>query len=410
VSVDPNLRAQIRAKILADYGEHTMLPGGKMPRPRRLPTLSPALDYVTGGGVPFRNITRMWGYWSSGKTTALLKMFAAAQNYGKLRHAQLMGLAEMSMQAGELRQAKILKDQAKREREFGALACMIVCSETFDPDHATALGVNVKDLEIVPDTVIETIGDVVQQSLAAYHFVGIDSTTATMSSKELEDPNATYGSHPMKRAAAWGVNLDWFRARMSNENCLVLTSHAREKRTGTKSFQQQSSEHAPGGYALNHEPAVILHFMKGGALKRKPNGGLIEVDSETTKGSASASAFGKFQPAGGAVLVKCDKNKVGVAGRSALLHHDKRTGDFDVLHEYEKFAGFYRVLPKSGTWWTLPDGTKTQQLRLTLEGDADVRQRIESVVLRCAEDPVYEANLLAGRTEALVEIPSEQSV
>jgi hypothetical protein len=258
--------------------------------------------------------------------------------------------------------------------------------------------------------VIETIGDVVQRSLSAYHVIGIDSTTATMSTTELGDPNATYGSHPMKRAAAWGVNLDWFRAKMTAENCVVLTSHAREKRTGTKSFQAQSAEHAPGGFALNHEPGVILHFMKGGALKRKPNGGLVEVDSDTAKGGASASAFGKFQPAGGVVVVKCEKNKVGVAGRAVLLHHDKRTGDFDAAHEYEKFASYYRVLPKSGTWWTLPDGTKTQQLRSTLQESADVRQRIESVVLRCAEDPVYEANLLAGRTEALVWsscIPSE---
>jgi hypothetical protein len=110
------------------------------------------------------------------------------------------------------------------------------------------------------------------------------------------------------------------------------------------------------------------------------------------------------------VVVKCEKNKVGVAGRSVLLHHDKQTGDFDALHEYEKFASYYRVLPKSGTWWTLPDGTKTQQLRLTLQENAEVRQRIESVVLRCAEDPVYEASLLAGQTEALVEVPSDQAV
>jgi RecA/RadA recombinase len=416
VSVDPNLRAKIRAQIEADYGAHTILPGGKMPRPRRLPTLSPAFDYITGGGVPFRNITRAWGYYSSGKTTFLLKLFAAAQNYGKLRHAQLMGLAEMSMQAGELRQAKILKDQAKRERELGALSCLFVCTETFDPKHAEALGVDLKALDLITRTQIEDIGKIVYNSLLGYHFVGVDSTTATMSISEIgdnsdaNDGDNIYGSYPMKRAAAWGINLDWWRARMSDENCLVLTSHAREKRTGTKTFQAQSAEHAPGGFALNHEPGLILHFMKGGALKRKPNGGLVEVDAETAKGNASASAFGKFQPAGGVVHVKCEKNKVGVAGRSVTMHHDKRTGDFDVLHEYEKFAGFYRVLPKSGTWWTLPDGTKTQQLRLTLERDADVRQRIESVVLRCAEDPVYEANLLAGRTEALVEIPSEQSV
>ena len=40
--------------------------------------------------------------------------------------------------------------------------------------------------------------------------------------------------YPMLRARRWGLNLDWFRARMSEENCLVFTSHAREKRTGQR--------------------------------------------------------------------------------------------------------------------------------------------------------------------------------
>jgi RecA/RadA recombinase len=414
--VDPSLRGTIRAKILADYGEHTMLPGNKMPRPRRLPTGSPALDYVTGGGIPFRNITRMWGYYSSGKTTALLKMFAAAQNFGALRSQQLLGLAELSLAAGESRQAKLLKDQAKRERELGPLGCMYVCPESPDPDLVAALGVDLSKIEMVRDTVIETIGDVVQQNLAAYHVVGIDSTTATMSTTELGDPNATYGSHPMKRAAAWGINLDWFRAKMSDENCVILTSQAREKRTNSKSFAAQSAEHAPGGFSLNHEPAVILHFMKGGVLKRKPNGGLEEPKKDDYEPKTGASAFGKFQAAGGVVVVRCSKNKVGVEGRSVLLHHDKRAGDFDVLHEYEKFASYYRVVAKSGTWWELPPGittpdgkTKTQQLRSTLAANPDLRARIESVVLRCADDPVFESELLAGRTGELVEIPAVSS-
>lgn len=410
MGVEANKRAEVRAKILKDYGESTMLPGNKMPRPRRLPTGDPALDYVTAGGIPFRNTTRLWGYYSSGKTTALLKMFAAAQNYGEVRHSQLTALAELSMAAGELRQAKLLSDQAKREREFGPLSVLYICPETPDPKLAAALGVDLKKIELVPDTVIENIGDIVQRALAAYHVVGIDSTTATISIDELGDVNSTHSSHPMKRAQAWGINLDWFRARMSNENCVILTSHAREKRTGTKSFAAQSAEHAPGGFALNHEPAVILHFMKGGALKRKPDGGLMEVDSDTAKGSATASAFARFQPAGGVLVVRCDKNKTGVAGRTVLLHHDKATGDFDSLHAYEKFASYYRVLPKNGSWWTLPDGSKTQQLRSTLAAQPDLRRLIEAVVLRAADDAQWEQARLRGQTEALVELPSAESV
>lgn len=409
--VDPNLRGQIRAQIEADYGEHTILPGNRMPRPRRLPTGSLGLDYVTGGGIPFRHTTRLWGYYSSGKTTALLKMFAAAQNFGRLRYAQLMGLAELSLAAGELQQAKLLKDLAKREKEMGALSCLYVCPEAPDPALAAALGLDLKKIELVPDeTIIENIGDIVQNAMRAYHVIGIDSTTATMSIDEWNDPNGTHGTHPMKRASAWGVNLDWFRARMTQDNCVILTSHARDKRTGSKSFAQQAAEHPPGGRALNHEPSVILHFMKGGALKRKDNGGLEDVGDDA-RGSASASAFGRFQPAGGVLVVKCEKNKVGVEGRSVLLHHDKRTGDFDSLHEYEKLAGYFRVVAKSGnSWWVLPDGTKTQQLRPTLETQPELRVKIEAVTLRCAEEPDWEARRLAGQTEDLVEMPSDRAV
>jgi RecA/RadA recombinase len=406
--VDVRLREQVRAQVLADYGEHTMLPGNKMPRPRRLPTGSLAMDYVTGGGVPFQHITRMWGYWSSGKTTSLLKMFAAAQQFGKLRSAQLLALSEMSKLAGELKQAKVFADQAKREKEYGALSCMYVCPEAPDARHAEALGLNLKDLELVPRTEIEVIADIVQNALQAYHVVGIDSTTATISVDELGHKDGVFQEHPMKRAKAWGIALDWFRARMTPENALILTAHAREKRTGTKSFSAQSAEHPPGGFALNHEPGLILHFMKGGGLKRKANGGLEEIDQDAARGSATASAFGKFQAAGGVLVVKCEKNKVGVAGRSVLLHHDKRTGDYDSLHEYEKFASYYRVLEKNNSWWTLPDGSKTQQIRATLEQDASVRSKVEAIVLRCAEDAAWESELLAGRgqTTQLVEVAS----
>lgn len=410
---DASLRGKIRAQIQADYGEHTMLPGNKMPRPRRLPTGDLALDYVTGGGVPFRHVTRMWGYYSSGKTTALMKMFASAQRYGELRYAQLMALSELSVRAGELKHAKILADQAKREKEYGPLSCLYVCPEAPDPKLAELVGLDLKKIELVPRTEIEVIGDIVQKSLSAYNVVAVDSTTATISVDELGHGNGQdsgdglFQEFPMKRAKAWGVNLDWFRARMTNENCVILISHAREKRTGTKSFAAQSAEHPPGGFALNHEPSVILHFMKGGGLKRLPNGALKELDSDSAKGSATASAFGKFQPAGGVLVVRCEKNKVGVAGRSVLLHHDKRTGYFDQLHEYEKFASYFRVIEKSGpSWWILPDGKKTQQIRPVLEADPAIRAKIEGVVLRCAEDAEWEASILAGRSDQLVEVPA----
>jgi RecA/RadA recombinase len=408
--VDVNLRAAIRAKIEADYGEHTMLPGNRMPRLRRLPIDDLALEYVTGGGVPFAHMTRMWGPFSSGKTTALMKMFYAAQNFGRIRFRQLTALSELSVRAGELKQAKMLADQAKRERELGALACLFVLAEkVFDPALPLALGVDLAKLEIVPNTRIEVIGDVVQQALGGYHVIGVDSTTATISLDELGHKDGIMGDLPMLRAKRWGYNMDWWRDRMTPENCIIFTSHSREKRTGNSTFHAQAAEHPPGGFALNHEPGVILHFMKGSGLKRKPNGGLEEIDADAARGSATASAFGKFQPAGGVLVVRCEKNKTGVGGRSVLLHHDKRTGDFDLPHEYEKFAKYFRAADIKGTWWTLPDGTKTQQPRTALLADEALRTQIEGVVLRCAEDAEYEAKVLAGTTGELVELPAVAS-
>src|SRR3954465_14603886 len=121
--------------------------GGKMPRPRRLPTGSLALDYVSGGGYAFAHMTRFWGAYSSGKTLALFKAFISAQNFGELRYAQLMGLAAMSERAGELKMVKIFKDQAKREREYGALSCLFVNAErSLDVNHMERLGVDMSKI------------------------------------------------------------------------------------------------------------------------------------------------------------------------------------------------------------------------------------------------------------------------
>jgi RecA/RadA recombinase len=415
--VDANLRAQIRAQIQADYDEHTMLPGDKMPRPRRLPTGSLALDYVSGGGYAFAHMTRLWGAYSSGKTLALFKAFISAQNFGELRYAQLMALAEMSMRAGEGRMAKVFKDQAKREREYGPLSCLFINAEnSLDLNHMERLGVDLKKIDIVRhQSEIESIGDIVYQALPGYHVIGVDSTTSTMSIDEVADPKTgqktvfdNSNTTGMTRARKWGINMDWWRSRLTPENIILFTSHATQKMGAKQAINASTPEHPPGGTKLFHEPGLILHFLKSSPLKRKANGGLEEVGDDA-RGSAKASAFSKFQPAGGIVVVKCDKNKVGVSGRVAVLHHDKRTGDFDSMWEYEKFAAYYRVLEKSGnSWWVLPDGQKTQQIRSTLQEDADLRARIEATVLRAGEDPVWEDELLKGKGPGaqLVEIAS----
>jgi RecA/RadA recombinase len=294
--VDPNLRGEIHAKIEADYGEHTILSGGKMPRPRRLPTGSLALDYVTGGGYIFYGMTRFWGAWSSGKTLAMFLAFISAQNFGELRYRQLMGLSEMALQTGDARDARVLKDQAKREREYGSLSCLFVNAEkSIDVNHMRRLGVDMNKLDIIEDSTIEGISEMVYNSLPAYHVIGIDSTTATMSIDELGSQDGVYGSRPMLHALKWSQAMSWWRARLTRDNVIMFTSHAKEKIGARKTLNSSSKpERPPGGEALYLEPSIVLHFMKGGKLKRKPNGALEELKTDD-KRSATASAFSRVR-------------------------------------------------------------------------------------------------------------------
>jgi RecA/RadA recombinase len=404
MSVDVELRTAIRAQILADYGEHTIIPGDRMPKVRRLPSRSLGMDYLMAGGYPFGMMTRHWGAFSTGKSTALLNAFWAAQNFGLLRFERLSYLAAMSRMAGEKRHAKAMADQAKRERDRYAngLKSMYVCSEkVFDVDLARKLGVKLdeENLELVMNTRIETVGNIVQQALLGYHLIAVDSTSGTMSIDELGHEDGVEGQSQtiaMNRARKWGYNMDWWRDRISPDNVLIFTSHITTA-IGMSARQRVESEKAPGGHKLNHEPSVILHFMKGKWLKNKKtaDGGLEEIDGS----GGEKGAFGRAQAGGGEVVIRCDKNKSGGRdGRVCLLHYDKVAANFDPWHDYVKLGRYFKVLQggQSG-WYTLPGGERTNQIRTRLAEDETLRHQISSVVLRCAEDPMFERELLRSR-------------
>ena len=369
---DPTLRDKIRASIESDYGQHTMLPGNRIAPIRRLPSRSLAMNYLTGGGYPYGMMTRLWGAFSSGKTSEIFGVFAQAQAMGQ--------------------------------------SCLYVCTEkVFDSALAERMGVNLSKgkFELVMNRRIEVIGEIVQRALAAYEIVAVDSTTGTMSIdelaggkgeiKEVGDNSQTTG---MNRARKWGYNMDWWQDRINPENILIFTSQIQSS-IGMSTNQRINHERAPGGEKLNHEPALILHFMKAQSLKRRADGGLEPIgDSGGEKG-----AFGRAQAAGGEVVVRCDKNKVGKQGRIVLLHHDRTIADFDRLHEYEKLAKYFGVVQRTstqGSWYYLPDGSKAQSIRRAIEESPELAHQIEQVVLRCARDPEYEEQLLKGTVEPMV--------
>jgi hypothetical protein len=112
-------------------------------------------------------------------------------------------------------------------------------------------------------------------------------------------------------------------------------------------------------------------------------------------------AFGRAQPAGTEIIIRADKNKSGKPLRVAVLQHDKTNGFFDQLYELEKFAKYYKVVPVSGSWVTLPDGKKVQGMRKALAQDPTLRQQIIDVVYRASADPEWEDKVLKGQVRPL---------
>jgi RecA/RadA recombinase len=303
-------------------------------------------------------MTRFWGAFSAGKTLGVWNVFWAAQNFDRIRYDELTWMADMARASGQGREAKALKEQAKRESELyaGGLKCLLVNSESRpDPLYLERLGIRTdKDsFEIAPSTRIEKIGDIVTEALPAYHVIAVDSTTNTMSLDELADPDGIFNSKlPLLRVQKWGRNFDWWSDRISDDNVLIFTSQIQAK-IGMSAAQRIEGEHPPGGKKMEHDASLVLHFMKGKWLKRKPDGGLVEMGDK----GGEKGAFGKSQAAGSEVVVRCDKNKYGSQGRVVLMHHDKLIPNWDPLHELEKFCKFFKVIPVAGGGWvTLPSG------------------------------------------------------
>lgn len=410
--VDPARRESVRAQLQKEYkrevlhaGNHT---GGIV---RRLDSGSLALNYIMGGGgYPFGIMTRLWGAFSSGKSIAIYKAFHSAQHYGEINHARLLYLAQVAKMEGDIKAAKKLNDEAKRVQGT-KLKCMLISTEgELDLSLLESYGVSLKkdDFEIAYSRRIEDIGHIVSQALGAYHVVAVDSTSGTMSIDELatsqgavktvEDAANNTGQN---RARKWGYCMDWWQDRISPDNVLLFTSQIQQK--SGNSYSRQVAEQAPGGEKLNHEPGVVLHFMKGSRLKRRPDGGLEQIGDK----GGQVGAFGKTESAGVEVIVECTKNKFGRAERKSLHHFDRTIAQWDWVHEYEKLAKYMRVVDRTSvksSWYKLPDGSTTQSLRQAVINDPVLRRQIEDRVYRCAADPVYEDEILAGGYEPMLEL------
>lgn len=394
-TVDTSLADDAIAKIRAEYGEHTIMDGNKMPSVRRLPFEQPGFDYISGGGIPWGRMTRFWGGPKATKSLSIWNLIRNAQNYGEIMHRRLMHQSQIAQMAGDKTLAKQLKNLANemwKSHRNGQSCLYFNIEKQYDPAYVERLGVDTKRLKVITSTRIEDIGTQARELMPAYHFIAFDSLENAISVEEMSHKDGIY-HHPVGvRVFKWAQVLTWLNDRLLEDQMLVYVSQTRAA-FGMTGQQKLAQEKAPGGRQIEHNSSMTLHFVRGAWLFRKPDGSL------GPEAKQEQGAFGKTQPSGVEIIVKCDKSRVSKGDRTALMHYDTVAQNFDVLHEYDKLARYFGVAKKTSaqsTWYELPDGQKTQSLRKYIADNETFRAAVEDVTLRCAADPRWEWELLRG--------------
>lgn len=395
--VDPTLRDSVVAKIRQQYHDYTVMEGDKMPSVRRLPFPDLGLNYISGGGVPWGRMTRFWGGPGSTKSLNVWNLIRVAQNYGAVMNEQFEHQAQIARISGDKKLADQLHGLAENMLQtYGAgLECTYFNIEKqYDPLYVRSLGIDTKRLHVLNSQRIEDIGTQAEELLRAFHVVVFDSCTNAISVEEMNHKDGLY-HHPVGvRVFKWNQVLSWLNDRLADDNILIYVDQTRSN-IGMGANQKMEQEKAPGGKMMEHNSSLTLHFVKGTWLHRKPDGSLARSD----KTAMEDGAFGRTQAAGTEILVQCKKSRVGMGDRTAVLHYDKVSKNFDVLDEYDRLGKYFGVVKRtsaSSTWYQLPDGRKVQKLRDHISEDPTLKAAIEDVTLRCAADPLYERERLTA--------------
>jgi RecA/RadA recombinase len=406
-TVNTEQREAVIAAIRKQYHDHTVMTGSKMPSVQRLmfPSrvdgfegIGLAMNYITGGGLPWHRMSRFWGGPGTAKTYHVWMAILAAQNYGKIMHDRFTHQSQIARLSGDKKLANQLRDLGNDmgQRYANGLECVYFNIENqWDPDYVKALGVDTDRLEIVNSQRVEDIGTQAELMIRAFHVLVFDSCTNAVTVEEMNHKDGLY-HHPVGvRVFKWGQVLSWLNDRLNADNVLIYVDQIRSQ-FGMNSNQRFEQEKAPGGHMMEHNSSMTLHFVKGKHLYRKPDGSLRTKDS-TMK--VPDNAFGQQESEGREIHVRCDKSRIGKGERTALLHLDKTKKNLDTLFEYDKLARYFGIAKRTSansTWWVLPDGQKTQNLRQHIAENSSFRAAIEDITLRCAADPEHEQQVLRG--------------
>lgn len=245
----PSLK-RVLAQINKKYGDNTIGTLADMPSLdiERVPTGLQPIDDALGGGFPLRRIIELYGLPSGGKSFISLLVIKAAQEQG--------------------------------------LDCVYVDAEdSFDPEWATKIGVDVEKLIIMQYSIGEDIMDMICNLLDAKPgVIVVDSVAAMIPRVEQEE---SVGKATMALKARF-MSRGLAKITSLNENTMVIFIN--QLRATLAMFGAKTT--TTGGRSLGHYAAVRMEVKKGDTLhvddkKRKPVIGQM-VNFKVTKNKTAA--------------------------------------------------------------------------------------------------------------------------
>jgi RecA/RadA recombinase len=371
--IDENEYQKIVAQLERDWKTKDLVRlAGVMPKVRAIPTGSDEFDFMIGPrrGIPIRRMTRFYGGESSGKSLMAWNTARHAQNIHIIMDDRYNTLAAIAKDAGDKELAKFYI----AERDFylktwpdGMDVIYYNVEQQFDVEFVEAAGVNIDKLRVVDDTVIEVVGDTLENMIAVgadMHI--IDSTTSAITLEELNMDTSEYRRG--LEARRWSLMLRRAKQRFKDNNTGIFISQVRID-------QKTQAEYAPGGKYLDHAADLVVHYKAGRKLFLDKNG-VLRAPDET---EAAKTLSGLKEPDGREVTCQVEKSRVGRPFLTARMRLGFQGMKIDRMFELKEAAVWHGIVEKKNGWYTLPSGKKCNgeaAIRDAIAEDGGLQQQI----------------------------------
>lgn len=344
------------------YGEGTLLKASEATSLvlNRLPSGIFDLDMKMGGGFPRGRITQLKGEYSTGKTGVCLKAVAQAQ-----RHCRYCGVRfEYVDMLGEVHEEK-----CKCGKKEPMRVVWLDAEHAFEADWAAKWGVDISAIYVIQTEYAEQAIDVADACIRSGEcdLLIVDSVAALTPSVEIEESAekqqmGVFARLMNKALRKWTSAMN-SQGLLSDTQCTVILINQLRLNLGGYHVALTS----PGGKGLDFFASVDVRLKK-----------LEEIHTD-----------GSDRPVGIDVEFVMKKNKTAPlmpGGKFKLFFVTQaggyHVGDTDTDTQVLRAAGYWKLIPKGGAWYTFPDGTKVNS--------------IAKATTKLRDDPALLASLEAG--------------